>query len=205
MDRILKEWITTSIGVILLAVGVTLFYVDKISFDQLMIFLPFVVTFFALKDKYLTGTGKKATVILLFLSLTSCITYERCAEKYGLSTDTITQVKTHIIPADSVEGIININALKAKEGLTNPKKPVQIHYITDPTSRAKIAYWYNKYNNSIGIRGICDTVILHDTIKIPVPVNTLKPPKPETSFADKALYGGLVLLFAFVVFKALTK
>lgn len=90
----------------------------------------------------------------------SCITYDKCVDKYGITGDTTYVPYTVVIPKDSIITIINIDSVPYLI-------PGEVHYIDNPQSRVTIKYWKDKYLNAINVQAICDSIVIHDTIPCP--------------------------------------
>lgn len=114
---------------------------------------------------------KALGIVVLVIGTTSCVTYDRCVDKFGnLPNDTLLIEHVVEIPRDSIIHTLKIDSIE----LLLPGDTVVIE---SPESRAQIRYWRNQYENSLGIMALCDTVIVRDTIEVSMPV-ILQPPAP---------------------------
>lgn len=114
----------------------------------------------------------KIVVALLALLLTSCITYERCTDKYGIQAgDTILKpivvnVPIYIqVPPDSAKLQAALDSLLAGH-------VIKTDTVKTDSSNVSIEIWYNKDNNTINAKAttkpfiIIDTIPFYDTIPV---------------------------------------
>jgi len=136
--------------------------------------------------------------------LISCASYERCVDKFGdLPPDTLLIEHVVEIPRDSIIHTLQIDSIEML-------LPGDTILIESPESRAKIKYWRNQYESTLGMMAICDTVIIRDTIKVNMPV-ILQPPPPgkiERIWLTWSQAAGIVvplLLLILLLYKKLIK
>lgn len=146
----------------------------------------------------------KGTAALLLLS--GCVSYERCAEKYGTSKkDTVTVYLDRLVPvavvapADSISGYIPNSASSG--------------VIRDSTSQIEITYWRDKFNRLLVSakrppQVIHDTVPIRDTIRVPYAVAELKKPPPWYAVAwewlkTASVYLLLATMLTVAIFKSI--
>ena len=115
---------------------------------------------------------KKVFFLSVLFLLSSCVSYERCVQKYGRQpSDSIMVPYAVEIPGDSISVVLQFDTIPFL-------LPGDTVIIRDTASRASIRYWRNKYEDSIGIQADCDSIVIMDTIFIkPPPV--LDPPPPS--------------------------
>ena len=117
-------------------------------------------------------------MLCVALSFTSCITYQKCVDKYGqYPKDTIfVPVKIPVpvivkVPADSTHTSFNPNTLKRDS----------VYEFKDSVNKMTIQYWYEKYSNLLNVKAkypgktLHDTVYLDDTIPCPPQAILIKP------------------------------
>lgn len=115
--------------------------------------------------------SRVVVMLVVVLVLGSCVSYDRCVRKYGrMQADSILVPFDVVIPGDSVLTVLQIDSIPFFV-------PGDTVYVESPESRARIRYWRDKYDNSIGIQADCDSVVVRDTIRVPYPV-ILDPPPP---------------------------
>lgn len=169
--------VTTVIGVLIILTGLAILFfpVDNTYSLPLIgigVFLAFV------NDK----PGKGTAVALIMLIMSSCVTYDKCVQKYGTATDTVkvtvrdtVEKKIHIrVPADSARLTVNIDSLL--------RMRVQ-DTITAISSRAKARVLKSPDNNTLHIDCDCPPADISDTILVPVEVQADCPPVQQ--FKDK--------------------
>lgn len=131
-----------------------------------------------------------AVLLGLILWLTSCVTYERCVDKYGVYPgDTLlTPIKVEVpvfihVPPDSATLQAALDSLLAGRVIetdTVNKKD---------SSNISVKIWYDKNTNSINAEAkqkpftIYDTIPYYDTIPVIAPPVLVKP----LSFKEKAI------------------
>lgn len=148
------------------------------------------------------------TIAAALLSLSGCVSYERCVDKFGeQKPDTVKVCIEKLVPvavtapADSVSGFIRDSSHSG--------------VIKDSTSSIEISYWRDKFNRLfvkayIPPRIIHDTIPIRDTVYVPVKIITLKKPTPWYSTAwDWLRTGSFYLLVAIgisaVIFSAIRR
>lgn len=90
-ERIIKNWLTTIVGLAFLCIAGMLFYTGKITSGELITFVPFCLSLIWSKNTLITDLFKGNTIKLIVVAicigmLTSCITQRRCNEKYPPET-----------------------------------------------------------------------------------------------------------------------
>lgn len=114
---------------------------------------------------------KHIVYILAVILATSCVSYDRCVEKYGrIPADTIQVPHEVIVPRDSIVTRIIIDSIPFI-------LPGDTVFVRDTESRAQIRYWRDRYNNALNVQADCDSIVIRDTIPVPHPV-ILEPPPP---------------------------
>lgn len=106
-ERLFKHWMTTIIGLVIMAMGVYYLYLnlatltlEKIMFGSVLVAVGFV--FFFVKDKVIMKWAGKTTVLLLIISLSvSCRTISKATTttdkqvvKDSVKSETVTKVDT---------------------------------------------------------------------------------------------------------------
>lgn len=143
-------------------------------------------------------------VIVWLMSLTSCVTYKRCMDKYATTTtdtvfstitDTLALTTVYHVPYENVTGIVRLQSR------------YDSMIVVSDAGRVRAKFWYDKYN-SLRFMAEClpdtvvkDTVIIR-TIEVPVQVNTNTfEPKKKVSWIEQLAMniGGAVLLITFLV------
>lgn len=123
----------------------------------------------------------KTMTTILCLLLSSCVTYQKCVDKYGTGEtytvtvhDTIPVEVPVPVPADSVEGSVRIQDV------------LQGETFRDSTDRLEVKFWFDKYQNLLHYRADikADTIIVRDTVEIQKEV-----PCPETEVLEDTPHG----------------
>ena len=143
---------------------------------------------------------KKLTFLLLIalFSLSSCVTYERCQEKFGQSVDTV-RIPINInvpyivnIPADSIQVGMYVDSLLRI-------KLDSVYRVTNDSSSLVISYWIDKFRR-LQIKAnqpakiIHDTIMVHDTISyVPPPIIVKKPTTLESYWAKYKGFAAILL------------
>ncbi len=174
-DRIVSNWKSTIVGVLLIIAALVLVFFDKVTWTEFAAFAPFCIGLILVKDD--SFKKKKTPILLIFvlfsvLFLQGCVSYEKCVEKYGVvrhDTLFLTQDVPITIPvtADSMQTFINIDSLRSII-------VGQLYKTKDSVSELQILYWKDKYNN-IHIKAYKPP----DTLKLKVPVTIPCPPVVE--------------------------
>lgn len=153
-----------------------------------------------------------AAVVLLLLVLSSCVTYTRCVDKFGVADTvkvtiekTVPVITTVTVPGDSVQVDINIDSML----LARFDDTLQV---ISQAGRAKISFWKDKYNNILMARADCDEQIVTDTVFQTVTVEAdcpgirLDPDKHQPwprrlweGFKNASAYILLAVLFIFLI------
>lgn len=109
----------------------------------------------------------RALLFILPLLLSSCVTWKRCADKFGTPDtlyvtyrDTIPVPIEVPIPSDTIEGVIDCDSLLSNDTIRHEN------------DRAEIEFWRDKYNK-LRYRAATkpDTVV----VEVPVPVEVIVP------------------------------
>lgn len=178
-DRIIKNWKSTIVGALLLIFASVLVWFQKITWGEYVAFLPTTLGLIWSKDEFVNSIIKKgsgtAVIIVSLLLMNSCVTYDRCVEKYGVvRTDTVEVpfrvVIPHYIslPADSNKLVLNIDSITAMVA-------GQIYYKQDSVSKIRIQYWRDLAGKLL-IRAytpadtVRDTIIMDTIVHCPPPV-----------------------------------
>lgn len=205
-DRVIKNWKSSVIGIILGLAGLVFVWFGKITWGEYSAFLPVVFGLLWVKDSiFSVKGGSGAAIILMALMLNGCVTYNKCVEKYGMqSTDTIRvpfkiEVPVAIaVEADSNQTYINIDSIYTM--LTG-----QIYEKVDSTSRIKIQYWKDAYNH-LQIKASTPADTIHDTVKIDTtlsvvpPVSLAKPTTWVDQYKDISMWLCPILLILLILF-----
>lgn len=142
------------------------------------------------------------------LSLSGCVSYERCVEKFGeRKVDTVKVCVERLVPvavvapADSVKGYISDSAQRG--------------VIRDSASLIEITYWRDKFNRLVVSakrppQVIHDTVPIRDTIRVPYAVAELKKPPPWYAVAwewlkTASVYLLLATMLTVTIFKSIRR
>jgi len=153
----------------------------------------------------------KNIILFAFIAclLSSCITYQRCIDKYGsYAKDTVfVQFEKKVIVHDTIKADSLSTVVK-----TDTLRPGQIYTQTD-SSGLQIQYWVNAYNNLLNIKATQPQRIIHDTLTIiekvpcpPVAVFNNKPGKIKGAWLIYCKYAGIFLpLIALFLFLLKTK
>ena len=162
------------LGIILMIGAFILILLDKITWTECVAFMPFCVGLILVKDDFLNKVFFVSFLSPLFLS--GCVTYDRCAEKYGVvSYDTLI-IKKEIpvrievpVPADSLQTTIQLDSL-------NSLIAEHLYSNVDSASKLQILYWKDKYNRlQIKAYKPPETIVVDKLvpIKIPCPPSVL--------------------------------
>jgi hypothetical protein len=179
-ERLIDNWKTTIIGLIILAVCIYCLVSDKMSGEVFAAIMPVVLLLFRVKDTALwfrdqsdrnyrnrfDGTSIVMIPLLFIMMASSCTTYQRCQEKFGNSKPPVAYIHDTIVneiirPADSNTAHVNLGSLK--NNVVYKKEP-------DSGSNIAIEYSYDSVNNTMTMKAstpadtIHDTTIINDTI-----------------------------------------
>lgn len=180
-ENILKAVMTSLIGLALIAFGGFLLYkcIDAQGWEHIATLIGEAISLMG-TGLYLLGIDDPrlprkprggAAIVLLFsmLSLSSCVTWQKCADKFGTGgthsitvRDTLTVRDTVLIQEDVTEGTVPC------EELAKSEKGDTIIYVSD-TRRQEIVFWKDQYNQ-IKYRSkiVQDTVFIEKQIPVEV-------------------------------------
>lgn len=126
--------------------------------------------------------NKLPYLILCFVLMQSCITYERCVDRFGQASQDTTYIPYEkyvpvyvTVPADSIEGIADLDSLING----------QINEIRDENSSLILQYWMDEYNRLLHMKAmnpekvVRDTVYVSDTVPCPPCPPVLVKPSPS--------------------------
>lgn len=149
---------------------------------------------------------KVVVIGLALVACTSCVTYERCTEKFGQQSrdsvavpfEKLVPIKV-VVPPDSASLAIMLDSLmRIREGViyTAPN---------NDSSAIQIQYWIDKYRR-LQIKAlkppqvIHDTIPLRDTIRVPPPPILVDKPSKLQRFWDQYCdIAGILLPFVIVL------
>jgi hypothetical protein len=184
VKNIARGIITTLVGVALVAMGLYLVYkaIHAETWENMatmitegLMLIGTGAWLLGIEDPSLPrrpmGGGGAAAVILLFALLaTGCVTQQRCLDKYGSDTVTVTLRDTLEvivpIPADTLTGALSDSLLQQlKAGR------IDTVYREDADSKIKMKFWRNKYNSALAYMANIkpDTVIEKEPYEVQVP------------------------------------
>lgn len=182
LDNITKSPLTTILGLLIIVASIASVFVTALEMDwtDAGIGVALGAAFLFAPD---SKSKSKAAMIVFFLtaSLSSCVTYEKCQDKFGLVHDTTyvhkeVQIVVHdtiVTQADTVGTIIKFR--------DNGKIITDTVVIENPATGMQLKYWRDVAGR---LRAQCeskaDTVIVTNTVtkevKVPCPpVSTFKP------------------------------
>lgn len=133
---------------------------------------------FGLKDPKLPKGGAAAMMVLVMFTLSSCVTFKKCTDKFGSN-------ETHTITVrDTVEVKIPVYLEPLTlEGSTPIQDILQGQTVTDSSEKVLIQFWYDKYTNLLKYRTEvkADTILVVKSIPVEVAGDC-----PDTKILDKA-------------------
>ena len=116
----------------------------------------------------------RLAVVFSLLLLSSCVTYQKCFDKYGLKGDT-TRVTVYVPRVDTVEIITPADSLSAfltDSLLDSLKKTLDTLTVVSESGKLKSKYWYDRYRKALAskTKSLPDTVyqIIKDTARVDV-------------------------------------
>jgi hypothetical protein len=190
MDRLKRSWLTTVIGVLIIAASIASHFVYETSWTEVLMGVVIGFIFLPMKDPKKPSGGAAAVILIALMSLSSCVTYNKCVDKFGsVQTDTITI--TQIKPVDitfkpekeSFTTSLRLDSLLWAE----PGKERTIHN-EDSTVNIKIKKDAN--NDRVSITAECDPDTVRITKEVPVevkvPCETKTFTEPEPTGLTKA-------------------
>lgn len=128
---------------------------------------------------------------LAFVACTSCITYERCSEKYGQqSRDTILVPIEKLVPIQVVVPPDSATLAIMLDSLMHLREGVIYTAPQSDSSGIKIQYWIDKYRK-LQVKAmkpsqiIHDTIHMRDTIRVPPPPILVDKPSKIKRFWDQ--------------------
>lgn len=181
-NRIVNNYKSTIIGILLIIATFVLVFFEKVTWSEFAAFAPFCIGLILVKDDSFKG---KTPMILLFVSIsvlfTSCVSYEKCVEKYGVVRNDTMYVETVVrdtisvlVPADSNVLVFNIDSLaKIIRG--------KVFKEQDSTSKIQLSYWIDNYNK-LHIKAFKPPDTIYKPVEIPVKV-----PCPPVFHIEKKL------------------
>lgn len=116
--------------------------------------------------------SKLVTIVISVLLLSSCVTYNKCMDKFGergTTPITLSDTLDHetISPWDSLSGFIPCPPMVADgDSSTQTTSNGDRTTETSDNGKAQITYWYNQYKKAIQYQVDC----LPDTIKEKIPI-----------------------------------
>lgn len=173
-DNIKKGPVSTLLGAALMIGSVYVYVKVPNSEAYAMALLAAGGLAFGLKDPKMPGPGAAAIALFVALSLTSCVTYTKCFDKFGsLSKDSV-KVPVRVVvkdtlrliePADTIQGTISDTLLaRLKRNYTDTLREVS------ERGKLGIKFWFNKYSHELEYRATLrpDTItkIVHDTVSV---------------------------------------
>lgn len=215
-SNIKKSPWTTVIGALIMLASIVSVFVPNLEIDWSSASIGIMLggSLLFIEDP---KSGSKAAVIIFLMSgicLQSCVTYERCQDKFGQSTDTL-MVK------ETVEVVIHDTIVKASDTVgTIIKFREQGKIITDtvvvenPATGMALKYWRDEAGR---LRAQCeskqDTLIITNTvtkeIEVPCPPVTQFEPPTEAKWFHKwwfwLCFGFVLCLLIGVVFRMILK
>lgn len=131
----------------------------------------------------------KPWLFVLILLFSSCVSYQRCFDKFGGERqDTVITYIDRVIPADVIFDTIQVSKLQIDT----------VYQVTQ--GRATVRYEVR--DSLIYIEALCDTIFVKDTIYQEVMINDFKP--PENTIKD-SIQWGVWLVIALIVLVILVK
>lgn len=117
----------------------------------------------------------KAIMLLLLAGqmLTGCVTYHRCAERYGSLQDTVFVQVKHEIPGDSVAAVLPLDSL-ADDTLSIRQGRAELKLVVVVDSAVK----GGKHVRRLRAQAKCDSIVIHDSVPCP-PVTQFTCPDPK--------------------------
>lgn len=174
---------TTVVGCILMLAAVYVYITKPDSEVFAMTLLGLGAVAAGLRDPKLPPTSKGALLLLiiaLVFLLSGCVTYKKCASKFGTGEmytvtvrDTVEHIDTVFVKRDSVVGLINVNDLRSGK--------VDSVTHTSESNKLQVKFWYDKYTQMLRFRANVkpDTVIKKEFIPVEVKADC-----PETVVLD---------------------
>ena len=123
--------------------------------------------------------GKAALVLLVAGQLlTGCVTYRRCAERYGSLADTVFVQVKHEVPADSAFASLPLDSLgKDTLHVRKGRAMLKLAVVQDSTAKA------SQPLRRLWAQAKCDSIVIHDTVPCP-PVTQFNCPNPQLHLAN---------------------
>lgn len=210
-SNIKKSPLTTAVGLLVIIGSIVSVFFPSLGIDWSGAGVGIAVgsTFlFASDGNKQGGGGKAAMLAILIFGLNSCVTYEKCQDKFGNGTDTVTIEKTvevvrHdtiIKPIDSISTIIKFR--------DKGKIITDTVEIENPVTGMQLRYWRDEANRlRVQCNTKADTVVINDTIYKEVkvdcpPVNYFKAPEePKCNkwFGNGVITGIIGTLFLLLI------
>jgi len=159
------------------------------------------------------------TLFVLTLFAQSCVTYNKCLEKFGVVGDSVKRSfdlpidLKKVVEADSVEHGINIDSLCESwrlqaTGLSlqaaSDSAEIATTVVVSKSQKLKVAYWIDQYNRLLKIKAIKirDTIRIRDTVRAEVncpPCIVVDPYKSLQWYSPKLLWKQFQFFAAWLV------
>lgn len=155
----------------------------------------------------------RVLMLLLLATLASCVTYQKCADKFGTVRDSV-KVRvavpydtTVFIPGDSLKGSINLDTLCANWYYWNTTITDSLVVLADSvvranhTTRLETKHWIDKYNRALMFNAVVkpDTIHIRDTVYVQANCPPVVEFKNKDASGFRALWQGYQLFAAWAL------
>lgn len=178
-DRLVKSWLTTLVGVIIIVGSLVSHFVLQTEWLETLIGIAVGVAFLPMKDP---EKGASIFILLLAFTLSSCVTYNRCQSKFGeVSTQTKVIEDTIKVPISVKPDPIYYTLSWRLDSLLWAKPGTKSTF-RDPSGQITITASKDSTNENISLDVLCDPDTVYQDKLVPIRVEV---PCETTSFSPK--------------------
>lgn len=203
-DNFKKGIITSVLGIICIISGLVLLFLPQATVLEATTVIILGLSLCGINDPRISGTKTAKAILaiiglsLLFIWMSGCTTYKKCADKYGTGEIHTVMVKDTVereimvpVPAETIKvnNIDSLLRLKAK-----------MDSLTITQGRVQVKFWKDKYNNlNSSFECLPDTITITEQVPVEVeaecPDTVILDPEQGRTWYEK-------LWFAFQGFSA---
>lgn len=202
LGNIRRGPITTILGLVFILAALSYVFWKEKEWSETIIPISIGLALLFAPDSLKKGGNKGSAAMLLLLAacgLSSCVTMQRCTEKFGqYATDTVLVTKvdttiverTIVLPGDSVGLQLQIDSLKQL-------KLYDTVLVKSPSNGTQLRYYRDAYNRlQINCQKTADTLVLRDTVVKEIQVQC----PPQLTFSEQGKWYTAAKLWAAIGF-----
>lgn len=180
-ERLVKSWLTTLIGVVIIVGSLVSHFVLKTEWLETLIGIAVGVAFLPMRDPE-KGASIYLLLIMLSWSTSACVTYNRCASKFGEITTEIKIIEDTIRVPIAVKPDPVSHRLVWRLDSLLWAKPGQKTTLQDPTGQLTYTAFKDSSNDNFYLDVVCDPDTVYKEKLVPIRVEV---PCETTSFSPK--------------------